>query len=278
MALLPSHPQQDPLSESHTGLSESKRRAPHAPPVARDDWHSPTTPLLAPLNAEQRRKLAEVWLAEALEHHAAVGRYARLSLQMLALGAPPDLLMAAQHAAGDKVRHAQSCLGLASAYAGRPLGPGPLPAPAAEDTPQLQHAVIAAIADGCVAETLRAMNAESALARCQDPAVRSVLATLAREQRRHAGLAWRFVRWAFSQDDGAMAPEAARNAFQLAANQHRIEAQRHEPDWLIDHGCLREQDREQIAEATLNEVVLPCAEALLADIESQRRDSATIVA
>ena len=43
------------------------------------------------------------------------------TLELLAVGAPPNLLAGAQQAGLDEIRHAQACVGLASRYAGRPL-------------------------------------------------------------------------------------------------------------------------------------------------------------
>ncbi|MBT9554900.1 MAG: hypothetical protein IV100_02675, partial [Myxococcales bacterium] len=57
-----------------------------------NDDHSPIpTP-------SQREVLVQRWLSVAALEHASVGSFARFTLQLLAVGAPPDLLLATQQA------------------------------------------------------------------------------------------------------------------------------------------------------------------------------------
>ena len=58
--------------------------------------------------------------------HASIAAFARFSLELLAFGAPPDLVEQAQAAMADETRHAKLCFALAGAYAERPIGPGAL--------------------------------------------------------------------------------------------------------------------------------------------------------
>src|SRR5436190_13763000 len=57
------------------------------------------------------------------------------------------------------------------------------------------------VREGCIGETVAALEAREALARASDPAVRAVLARIARDEARHAELAWRTVAWALSIGD-----------------------------------------------------------------------------
>jgi hypothetical protein len=47
--------------------------------------------------------------------HASVAAFARFTLDLLALGAPADLVQSAQQALGDEIAHAELCFGLAGA-------------------------------------------------------------------------------------------------------------------------------------------------------------------
>ncbi len=154
-------------------------------------------PSIDGLSAEERAERADRWLAAALAEHASVASFARAMIELMAVGAPPGLIAAAARAAADEVRHAELCFTIASAYAGRDFDPGPMPAL----TPRgggLCELVRTTFREGCVAETAAALRAERALAREEDPAVRAALATIARDEVRHAELAWQTVAWALA--------------------------------------------------------------------------------
>ncbi len=150
---------------------------------------------VAALPAAERAALARHWTAAALAEHASVASFARFGLDLLALGAPPDLLLAAARAQADEVVHARLAFGLASAYAGRTVAPGPLAmhgavlgADPVEVARSLAH-------EGCVGETVAVAIATAALDGARDPAVRRVLTRIVRDEARHAALAWRAARW-----------------------------------------------------------------------------------
>ncbi len=203
--------------------------------AARDDWALPLAPALARLTAAEREAQAARWASDGQKEHASVASFARFALQLLALGAPAELLADTQRAIADEIRHAQLCFGLASAYAGRPVGPGPLAVDAALDAHDPVDIALAAWTEGCVGETLAALDAHAAAAACEDPAVARVHAIIARDETRHAELSWRALRWMVAQDDGRI---RAALAPQLAALSRR-------------------------SERALREVILPAARALL---------------
>jgi hypothetical protein len=142
-----------------------------------------------------RRALAAAWLEDALREHASIAAFSRATLELLAVGAPPELVEGCQHATLDEIDHARRCFSLATAYAGRPLGPGPLPAlaPRGKD---LVGLVLDTFVEGCVGETIAALVAERAGERTRDPAVRATLRVIAEDEARHAALAWRTIAWA----------------------------------------------------------------------------------
>ncbi len=76
---------------------------------------------------KMRKAAAEFWTRVGLMEHASVAAFSRFSLQLMALGAPSDLLQKSHEAAADEIRHARDAFALASHYAGRPVGPGVLP-------------------------------------------------------------------------------------------------------------------------------------------------------
>jgi hypothetical protein len=168
-----------------------------APLAHRGDWAGELGPVgLGTLDATARAVLAEHWREVALAEHASIASFARFSIELMTMGAPPELLRSAQRAAADEVEHARLAFGLASAYGGVAVGPGrfdPGPAGPRSDA----EIVTAAVLEGCIEETLSAALASAAAAAAvgTDATVASILGKIARDEQRHAALAWAFVRW-----------------------------------------------------------------------------------
>jgi hypothetical protein len=229
--------------------------------AARADWRDEVAAAAA-VPAALRGRLAAHWSRTALAEHASVGSFARFILQLLALGAPAALLSAAQAALADEVAHARACFALASAYAGAEVGPGPLPAACAPVATDRAAAVLAAIDEACVGETLSALEVAEAAARAEDPRLRALLRTIADDEARHAALGWAFVRWAL---DGADAALRARAADRFAAALARAAAPAPADDpALRAFGVVDPGLRARLVRRGLAEVVSPCAAALLA--------------
>jgi hypothetical protein len=201
-------------------------------------WTGSELPRLDELDTSSRAVLAEAWLCDALLEHASVASFSRFALELLAVGAPSDLVDAAHEAARDEVRHARACFALASAYAGTELGPGPF-AFGGSITIGADLAAIAASAvkEGCVGETLAAVQAAVQLDGAQDPAVRKALEEIARDEARHAELAWRFVAWAV-RTGGAPVIQAVEAAFEesLTSTASPAAPARIDEGVLIAHG------------------------------------------
>ena len=171
-------------------------------------WRAGALPSTAGMPERTRRALADAWARDGLFEHASVASFSRFTMQLLALGAPADLVRDTQLANVDEVKHAELCLGLASAYFGEPVEPTGLPFPA----PIVIEADLAAIAaesamEACIGETVATVQAMEALATTTDPAVREVLRVTVEDEARHAERGWRFLAWAI--DHGG---EATRRA------------------------------------------------------------------
>lgn len=169
-----------------------------AEPRALSAWiDADVCPVLDGLTDEARSLLARAWLDDALREHASVASFARAAIELMACGAPPELVDGCMRAGQDEVDHARRCFALASAYSGRTLGPGPLPplGPRARELPLL---AVETFLEGCVGETIAALVAERSLTGATDEAVRATLRIIAEDESRHAALAWRTVAWALS--------------------------------------------------------------------------------
>jgi hypothetical protein len=150
------------------------------------------------LSPEARRALAAAWADAARSEHASVPAFARLSLTLVALGAPSRLVEAVHRAALEEIEHARIAFALVEAYAYAPVSPGSFedlwtaPAVTARSLPELARE---SLIDGCLNEGIGAEVARQACARAGDPVVRAALATIARDEASHAELAWQIVEW-----------------------------------------------------------------------------------
>lgn len=238
-----------------------------SPPVARSDWYSAGdagngNAAVSP-DPALRDALHLGWLEQALMEHASVAAFARFSLQLLALGAPADLCSQAASAMQDEIEHARACFALARRHSDADVGPGPLDLAGALDATDLQAIVFATIAEGCIGETVAAIEAVEALAHCGDDEVRTILARIARDETRHAELAWRFVAWALEIGPATLRDQV-RVAFVAAT---RVVAGPVSPSpldlQLARHGLIAPALRAELRSRVLHDVIAPCADALL---------------
>ncbi|MCR4302308.1 MAG: hypothetical protein NUV51_11910, partial [Sulfuricaulis sp.] len=115
------------------------------------------SPNIGELTSDQRAQLADYWLVAARMEHAAVGAFARFVLQLLAFGAPADLVEASQRAMVDETRHAKICFALTSVYAGCDVSPDKLSLNNAFDESSPREVLEAVIREGCIGECLAAL-------------------------------------------------------------------------------------------------------------------------
>jgi hypothetical protein len=215
-----------------------------------------------PLTPELERRLASAWLREARMEHASIAAFARLSLELIALGAPAALLGWTHSAAADEVTHAEMTFALASRYAGRDLGPAPFAAARAMTATGDPFALaLETFVDGCIGETVAACTAQAAAQTARDPAVRAVQQRIADDESRHAELAWATLAFCYRRaGSGLDAPLRAALSHAQAEDRDGV---------CLDcdleaHGmpCLHTQRR--VHHEVLAAVVAPCLESLLA--------------
>lgn len=183
---------------------------------AGDAWGEPATAGTSDgrLPEALRQHIAQQWLQDARAEHASVAAFARAALELMAVGAPPELLAQALAAAQDEVEHARRCFELAGRYGGAAVQPGPLPALAPRPS-TIARLAADTFAEGCVGETIAALAAQRAARDCADPRVRECLETIADDEARHAALAWSTVAWALKEGGAPVARELRRVAASL---------------------------------------------------------------
>ena len=170
------------------------------PPVAAGDAWT-TRAMEVRVDAATRDALAARWRENGRTEHASVAAFARLTLDLMALGAPAALLAAAQRDAADEVRHTELCFSLARAIDGRDESPGAFPgAVRARTLSSLRSVALAELAvdslvDGALNEGLSARVVARLAGRCEDESIRAVLKEIAADEGRHAAHGWDVVAW-----------------------------------------------------------------------------------
>jgi hypothetical protein len=156
----------------------------------------------APLTGQVDRADGEAWLADARMEHASVASFARASLELLAIGAPGELVAECHRAALDEIEHARLCFAMAARCLGESFEPGPLPIPAPRACTVVDVARTTVL-EGCLAETTAVLLAARKPA---NSVAREVLDRIVADETAHAALAFRIVRFCLERGG----PEVAR--------------------------------------------------------------------
>jgi hypothetical protein len=218
------------------------------------------------LSSEERATVARHFCDAGLMEHASIAAFARFSLQLLALGAPAELVEETTRAIEDETRHAKICFGIAARYGDRAFGPGKLELTGALEALDLLGVADLVITEGCLGETSAALEAAWA-AEAAEPALAQLLRGIADDELRHAALAFRFVAWAAAQDArvtelfSRRLHEARASA---ASTRGSAEATGSANERLARHGVLDELTRREARRRALDEIVDPTALALVA--------------
>lgn len=168
--------------------------------VTSNAWLIETTmPQLAGLSEAERSARADHFTRMGQLEHGSIAAFARFQLQLLSLGAPPELVDACTQALADETAHARLCFTLASAYAGRNIGPGPLDVSSSLCATSLLEVVDLVLDEGCFGEAGAALEALEAAELETDPVLVAAYRRIAADEQRHAELAFRFVRWALER-------------------------------------------------------------------------------
>jgi hypothetical protein len=146
--------------------------------------------LCAPL-VSRRAPLGDYFAAMAHLESASVRAFRDLERWLVAEGAPPHLAGAARRAAGDERRHARAVAGLARRFGGAP----PRPRVARRAWPTLFEVLEDDVVEGLVGETFGALLATWQAERAGDARVRRTMRAIARDETRHAALAWEILIW-----------------------------------------------------------------------------------
>lgn len=158
-----------------------------------------------------RRGVADQWRENGRTEHASVAAFAQLTLELVALGAPPKLVKAAQEDALDELRHTELCFALARRFDGRALSPGPFPqlrqltAPRGPRSLALARLAVQSLVDGALNEGVSAAIIAKLAPRAGSAAIREVLVEIAADEGRHAAHGWDVVEWCLAEGGSSVA-------------------------------------------------------------------------
>jgi hypothetical protein len=138
---------------------------------------------------------ARAWREDAALEHASIASFARLALELVALGAPPDLVAAANAAATGEIEHAKICFALAARCGHPPVGPASISLEGVSLVADLEEVAVEAAAQSCVGETVAALVLARASEICA-PEIAPILAKMSEDELAHATLGWNIVAWA----------------------------------------------------------------------------------
>ncbi len=223
---------------------------------------------LSQLPTELREALVARWTRAALDEHASIAAFSRVSLDLLRLGAPPELIEQAHRAALDEVRHARQGFAIASALAGHPVGPGPFPiGEQLRLSASLAEVAAEAALEACIGEAVASLLAFEAASRCTEPNIRAVLLGIAQDEQQHALLGWRTLAWARTvggaEVRAAVAAVFARVAVEGVAVPFVGELD--DPSLLATVGLLDRGSAAHFSAKVLHEVILPAARMFLGE-------------
>jgi hypothetical protein len=153
------------------------------------------------------------------------------------------------------------------------VGPGPLALSGALDEADERSILIMVLREGCIGETMAALEAAEAREHATDPVIQRVLAKIAVDEGRHAVLAWRYAAWAIARGGDPLRAEA--EAVLLGACAEAAPAPDADEGDLLSHGVLSASHRAELRDQAMIKAIRPSARALLGiDRESANRASA----
>lgn len=234
-------------------------------------WKADISVCTANMLPAERERVGAAWEEAGRTEHASVASFARFILQLMALGAPAELVADASRALHEEIEHARLSLGIAGAFLGRPVSVGALDLSGLQLEASAEALLRSTILEGCMGETIASLQAQEASMRAEDGVLHSVLARIAQEENSHAELAWRAVEWLIETR-----PELARMAREIfeAAEMPEPSSARDDKETLSKYGPLSEHERREVAGHALREVIRPRSEMLLPPPATERRQTA----
>ncbi len=222
----------------------------------------------ASLTAAERARLAETWRRRSAAEYLAVSTFSVLCIDLVAAGAPADVLSHCVRAQLDEIRHAELAVRMVEVYGGQRIEPvaGMSSLPDDPKQPKLHQAVANTLLVSCVSETYATTVLTATRDLTTDPVAHAVLTSIYSDEVMHARLGWSYLRWALDKGGQPVADAAAKmvpRALRGVANV--IERERpigEVTDAVRAHGLMTPGEERVIYSRCVKEVLVAGFEAL----------------
>ena len=164
---------------------------------------------IARLAPADREALAEIWRQRAQSESAVGNVFAQVADELVASGAPAEVVALARRAEADEARHAAICEELAVAY-GHDTTPRPERRVRLRDYDQPTvrlRAALHAIHVCCISETIATAFVEACLGACESQALREIHRDHLADEVQHARVGWAYVATLTAEERAAVASE-----------------------------------------------------------------------
>ena len=159
-----------------------------------DSWKMGPPPSISE-NSSYNQEIGRRWLEQAEAEHASIAAFARNTLYLMHLGSTAGLLMTSQEAGMEKINHTKLSYGIATTFIGHDLAPGPLNVDGCLDEVDLKIITRSVVLDGCIEDTILAIETAQRANSSEDLAIKSALNQMAWDNAKHAQYAWDTLEW-----------------------------------------------------------------------------------
>ncbi len=152
-----------------------------------------------PTDIGTQKILASYWTRVAFMEHAAIGAFARLTLELLSLGATPAILRKASSSIEEEIHHAEISFSLASHYSGESIGPWDYSWILSSWFRKVTKEVLAreGFIDGLIGEGIAAEMALWQSEKTSNTDLKNIFYIIYEDERKHALFWWEIVNWCF---------------------------------------------------------------------------------
>jgi hypothetical protein len=220
------------------------------------------------LTDAERARLAETWRRRAAAEYLAITTFAVLAIDLVAAGAPADVVSHCVRSQLDEIRHAELAIRMHEIYGGKRIQPpaGMSNLPDDRKMPKLHQAAANTLLVSCVSETYATTVLTATRDITTDPVALAVLTSIYSDEVMHARMGWSYLRYAIEKGgDGVIKAAAAMVPVALRGVANVIERERpigEVTEAIRKHGLMTAAEERVIYSGCVREVLVPGFEAL----------------
>lgn len=188
-------------------------------------------------------------------------RFRRLAVELRAVQAAPEVVSLAEEAVEDEQRHALICQRLAKSYGAMdelPFGEIEAPPLGQPDMKQRDRLLYEIVAFCCVTETINSAMLVEILRCATDVKIRAAVRDILRDEVNHSRLGWAHLSWEHRQGRSAWLASSLVHIFERIGLHEIMQVTgTRESQRLSELGELNDQQRVDILQSTLRDVILP---------------------